>query len=372
LTWILIFFFSVYYFFVLWIRKGWKNLTCSRPEDNGDVSVTIIIPVRNEEKNIGHLLQDLERQEYPEENFEVIVVDDQSEDLSRQIVLDFAVTSRMNIRLLEVDAGPAPKKEAIAEGIRQADGDLILLTDGDSRLEQGWLKTISNYYKFSGKKFIAGPVFIHPERSFFSSMQAVEFASLTGSAAALFSRGYPVMCNGANLAFPKDVFFEVGGYAGNTGVASGDDEFLMKKISRKYPGEVGYLKSKEAIVLTRPADSLPEFFHQRIRWAGKWNKHGLSANMILALFVFLTHCSILAGLILTLSGHVQVFEFAVLLSVKILLEFLLLHDIFRFAGKKMKLLPFFACSILYSIYAVIFGILANTGTYTWKGRKYKK
>jgi poly-beta-1,6-N-acetyl-D-glucosamine synthase len=375
MTWFLLLFILLYGIFIIWIWTGWKKLSFRLSERPEEVFITVIIPVRNEEKNIGLLLHDIQGQDYPAEKFEVIVVDDQSADKTRKIVQDHASASGINIRLLDyVNAEPgeiSSKKGAISHGVRMAGGELILLTDGDSRVQKCWLKTIGRHYAANGLKLIAGPVFIQPDGSFFSAVQAVEFASLIGSAASLFFWGYPAMCNGANLAFSKEFFFEVGGYSGNEDFGSGDDEFLMKKISRRCPGKVGFLKSREAIVLTSPAENLPDFIQQRKRWAGKWRRHGNSTNMVLAVFIFLIHCGILAGFVLTLFGYVSVLNFAVFLSVKIFLEFLLLHDIFEFAGKKMKLLPFFICSILYSFYAVIFGVLANVGSYRWKGRKYK-
>ncbi|MBS0000978.1 MAG: glycosyltransferase [Cyclobacteriaceae bacterium] len=340
-----------------------------------EIFISVVIPVRNEARNIGILLQDLENQDYPANKFEVIVVDDHSTDETREIVMASRLKSVITIRLVEFKntypGQHSSKKAAITAGVDAASGELIVLTDGDSRLKTGWLTFIRNHFTAMDLKLVAGPVFVRSGRSFIGRIQSVEFASLIGSGAALFAWNYPTLCNGANLAFSRRTFLEVGGYSGNEGIISGDDEFLLKKIQKKYPGQAGFLKSREAIVLTPPAENIRNFIQQRKRWAGKWKKHGNSTNMYLALFIFFIHCGILAGFVLTLLGYIPVLNFAGLIFVKIFLEFILIRDIFNFAGMKMEPGPFITCSILYSFYAVIFGILANTGGYSWKGRKYK-
>ena len=77
------------------------------------------------------------------------------------------------------------------------------------------------------------------------------------------------MCNGANLAYERKLFYEVDGFAGIDHIASGDDMLLMHKIAKKYPGKIYYLKSVDAIVSTHPMQSWKQFFNQRIRWASK-------------------------------------------------------------------------------------------------------
>ncbi len=77
------------------------------------------------------------------------------------------------------------------------------------------------------------------------------------------------MCNGANLAYEKQAFEEVGGFTGIDMIASGDDMLLMYKIYHAYPGSVHYLKSPDAIVRTLPVDTVKGFMNQRIRWSSK-------------------------------------------------------------------------------------------------------
>jgi cellulose synthase/poly-beta-1,6-N-acetylglucosamine synthase-like glycosyltransferase len=77
------------------------------------------------------------------------------------------------------------------------------------------------------------------------------------------------MCNGANLAYPKSVFDEVGGFEGIDFKASGDDMLLLQKIAKKYPNKIVYLKNAEYAVITKAQHTLAAFWHQRLRWASK-------------------------------------------------------------------------------------------------------
>ncbi len=374
MIWLITLIIFLYCLFLLWLIAGWEKLIPLPLASPDDIFISIIIPVRNEAGNIELLLTDLERQNYPKEKFEVLIIDDQSTDGTPSRVLDRKEQASIRIIMAELkNASPrslSSKKAAITLGVELAKGDLIILTDGDARVNENWLDTYRKYFDIHYFKLIAGPVFVQSERSFFSKIQTVEFASLVGTGAALFSWRFPALCNGANLAFTREVFFEVDGYRGNEEVISGDDEFLLYKVKRKYPGRIGYLKCRKAVVTTPSSRNLNDFIQQRKRWAGKWKKHGNITNIFLALFIFFIHLCILTGFLLTLLGKVPVIIFLALFFVKILLEYRLINDIFTFAGKKMDKCAFFVCAILYSPYAVIFGILANIGSYTWKGRRY--
>lgn len=103
--------------------------------------------------------------------------------------------------------------------------------------------------------------------------QYIDFVSLQGITAASVSAGFHAMCNGANLAYRKDVFYRVNGFKGIDNIASGDDMLLMNKIKHEFPNAIGFLFSKDAIVSTSPMPDWKAFFNQRIRWASKADKY---------------------------------------------------------------------------------------------------
>ncbi len=99
------------------------------------------------------------------------------------------------------------------------------------------------------------------------------------------------MCNGANLAYKRKMFYDVYGFVGIDKIASGDDMLLMHKIWKQHPAKVHYLKSKEAIVSTQPMKTWKSFFNQRIRWASKARSYDDKRIFLVLLMVYLFNLS---------------------------------------------------------------------------------
>ena len=246
---------------------GWRSVPEYIPAQHATKTrISVIIPARNEEDNIGYLLAALQHQTYPKNLFEVIVIDDHSEDRTAEIVRQFNDVKLLSLQNENINSY---KKKAIETGIAAATGELIVTTDADCIPSENWLKTMAAFKEEQQAVFIAAPVVINCNSSIVQIFQAMDFMVLQGITGAVVHKNDLSMCNGANLAYERKAFDEVNGFAGVDHIASGDDMLLMHKIWRKYPGRVHYLKSKEAIVSTQPMKTWKEFFSQRIRWASK-------------------------------------------------------------------------------------------------------
>jgi poly-beta-1,6-N-acetyl-D-glucosamine synthase len=327
--------------------------------------LSIIIPVRNEQAGIGNLLEDIRIQSY--QNFEVIVVNDNSFDLTTEIVLKFAHQDQRFVLLTSQGNG---KKKALTTGINGSRGEIIVTTDGDCRVGVDWLKTMLKYFQVSGTKMVFGGVRLQGS-SFFSMVQSHEFLSLLGTAAATLWFGFPSMCNGANLAFRKDTFFEVAGYTNNLHIPSGDDEFLMRKIFKTYPDGIQFVGDAKAVVSTSASGSLKEFVHQRVRWAGKWKHDVSSLNAVLAIFIFCFQLSVLVWPMIIATGWIGIGLGMSLFILKFIAEGFFLKKIARFVKVPWKWRAFIFLQIFYSIYAVWIGLISSFSTFEWKGRKLK-
>jgi len=354
--------------------KGWAGIKPDNFEARENLIITILIPVRNEISNISDLVSCLEAQTYPCEKFEVIFIDDHSDDGTYESLVEKSQHSNLRLRVLKLEKvnkhHKSYKKAAITKGIKEAIGDIILLTDGDVQMGECWIQSYAEQFSMKDMKFISGPVMM-TSSSFLEEMQSIEFASLIGTGAALIYYDMPVMCNGANLAFRKEVFFEVGGYEDNREVTSGDDEFLMYKISKLYPGKVSFLKSPNSIVTTLPIRSYMDFYFQRRRWAGKWRKHANIKSKILAVYIFIVHCSYLTLFFFIINQKINLQIIVSIFIIKIILEYIFFKNIYKFFANSLNIFPFVISSLLYSVYAITFGILSNIGGYKWKGRQYK-
>jgi len=353
-----------YVIFLIGLIAGWV-----RVERHGEISdsprlyYSIIIPFRNEAKHLGSLISSLKSIDFPATKFEVILVNDHSTD-------DFLNNlSGLPSNFITINAEGQGKKSALATGIRKSKGEVIVTTDADCKIPEGWLSALQPYFEKQKARLVFGPVAFDQWSSFFKKVQQVEFASLIGSGAATLQWGLPTMCNGANLAFLKTAFLEVGGYNDNVELPSGDDEFLMHKIYASAPEKVHYMKNKNAVVSTKPSGNWNAFFNQRKRWASKWKNYMSIENSLLAILVAIFNLSIIASTVV-LMGKFYL-SLAILLILKIVLEFIFLKSVLNSLTRKLSITAFLFLQICYPYYVVLFGLSANFGSYSWKGRKHQ-
>src|SRR5580692_9980950 len=154
--------------------------------------------------------------------------------------------------LTDSNNNKAYKKLAIETAINNAEGNLIVTSDADCTFNNNWLQTIVSFYETTNAKFIAAPVKIKCSNNLPDIFQTLDFITLQGITAASVSKKFHSMCNGANLAYKKNVFFEVDGFKNIDNIPSGDDMLLMHKIYEKNSGGVFFLKNKKALVTTQP------------------------------------------------------------------------------------------------------------------------
>lgn len=342
--------------------------TFSENSQEPDLKLSVIIAARNEEENIGKLLQTIETQTYPKSLFEVIVVDDHSTDNTATIASSFSFVKLIKLQFDNINSY---KKKAIETGIAAASGDLIVITDADCIVQPGWLKTIAAFKQNTNAVFIAAPVVIENAPTLLQTFQSFDFMVLQGITAASVQKRIHNMCNGANLAYERKTFFEVNGFSGIDHIASGDDMLLMQKISTRFPGRIAYLLSKHAIVTTQPAKTWKEFFSQRIRWASKATNYN-DIRIFSALFlVYFFNCALLALLIAGFWMPYLWLGFLAILFAKIIVEIIFISPVAKFYNKErlLKLFPLY--QPLHIVYTVIAGWLGTFGSFEWKGRKVK-
>lgn len=361
---------------ILWFIQGWKALKAFTYRKHRPIKVSIIIAARDEAENISKTIEDLLAQDYEKEYLEIIFIDDHSTDNTAAIISAYAAQGINLISLNETNTINSYKKKAIETAIGGAKGDLIITTDADCRMGPKWLKTIVSYYQEGGYKMISSPVVYFEEQSRFERAQSLEFLFLIGMGASTIGNNKPSTCNGANLAYERQAFYEVGGFKGIDDLASGDDELLLHKMADKYGNNIGFLKNHDAIVYTQAKPTLRAFIQQRKRWASKSTRYKNKSIIVLGVLVWLFNLSILLNLLVgtaMLLFHIatgqQLLSLALLqCCIKLLIEFLFLKKVTQFARRPelMQLLPLL--NILHIIYIIYIGIAGNSGKYSWKGR----
>lgn len=357
--------------------QGWKGLQSFNPLQpvSGNTKVTVIIPARDEEDNLPPLLTALKAQTYPAHLFEVIVIDDFSSDNTAAVVQQFPAA---NVKLLQLSRFLSAeqrlnsyKKKAIELAVEQATGDIIMTTDADCEMGPDWITTMVQFYEIYQPKFIAAPVSFHRESNFFKVLQSLDFMTMQGITGALAALKEGTMCNGANLAYERKVFYEVDGFKGIDNIASGDDMLLMFKIFKAYPEGVLYLKSEDAIVRTLPVDTFKAFMHQRIRWSSKADKYDDKRLTWVLALVYFWNLAFMAVLVAAFFSTFWMKWALVLLVYKVLVEFYFLVPVARFFNKSDLLTKFIPGQLFHIPYIVVAGWLGKFGSYQWKGRKVK-
>jgi cellulose synthase/poly-beta-1,6-N-acetylglucosamine synthase-like glycosyltransferase len=374
--------------------EGTESPTFNIQHSTFNIPLTIIIPARNEEAHIGHCLQSIVSQPYPAHLRQIIVADDFSTDGTAAIVQSFAAQNVTLLRLSDhiTDRLNSYKKKAIELAIAQATGTLIITTDADCTVPPDWLPTIAAFYQQYRPAFIAAPVAIHPSSRGegqgvrlrpIEIFQALDFMTLQGITGASVYKKIHTMCNGANLAYERSAFYEVGGFAGIDHIASGDDMLLMHKIYQRYPQRVLFLKSQHAIVHTEPVHTIRQFLNQRIRWASKADKYDDKRIFWVLVLVYLFNVMLLVlpivSLLIDSQFPIPNSKFRItglqfwlaLLLLKTVIELYFLYPVAKFFGKTVILWWFPIAQPFHILYTVVAGWLGKFGSYQWKGRQVR-
>lgn len=369
---------SGYLLLLLYYSIGWQGLAEFSAEKEAagvlyPLTISIIIPARNEEKSLPVLLDSIRRQSYPMHLFEVIVADDFSTDRTVSICRQYSFVKCISLKDFVTDNINSYKKKAIELGIQQSKGELIVTTDADCMVPADWLQTIASFFSAHPSQLIVMPVAINNTTGPVEIFQALDFMSLQGITAASVYKNVHSMCNGANLAYTRKAFDAVNGFKGIDAIASGDDMLLMHKIAEKYPEGIRYLKSHNVIVQTEPVHSVAAFINQRIRWASKADKYDDKRIFVVLFFVYVVNVVLLLlPLWSIVSGQGMLFTFwLILIAAKTIFELIFLFPVANFFDMQRLLWWFPLAQPFHILYTVVAGLLGKFGSYKWKGRKVK-
>lgn len=332
---------------------------------------SIIVAFRNESENLTVLLDSIKDLNYPIDLFEIILVDDFSEDDSTRKVYEwrmqngsFQTTLLENVRL-----SGSPKKDAISRAVPIVQQDWLITTDADCVVPRNWLLTLDQYIQKNEVVMIAGPVSFHVNNSFLHHFQQLDLTSLQGATIGSFGLDLAFMCSGSNLCYTKSLFQELHGFKGNKKIASGDDVFLLQKAMRKFPEKVHFLKSKDLIVHTKAEKSWTRLFQQRVRWASKTSSYQSVFGKDLAVIVFAANFTIVLTYCLFSLNLVSWLTLVFLFALKFVTDYILLYKTNRFLRKKrMRFL--LIGSLLYPFFCVSVAVYSWFGQFEWKGRRF--
>jgi cellulose synthase/poly-beta-1,6-N-acetylglucosamine synthase-like glycosyltransferase len=357
----------LYSFWIRGLSKVWDEKVLSffvDTEKEKLPTVSLVIPFRNEEKNLPALLNDINQFDYPVELLECIFVDDHSDDNSVSVIND----SKLKFSFKIIQSSSNGKKAAITKGVDIATHTWIVTTDADTRWDSHALRMLMSHPKLNEVEMVCGVVELKGSgNNLLNVLQVQEYAILQAAGVSSLFRHEPLLNSGANLAFRKDAFTDVEGYKNHQHIASGDDVFLMLSFMNKWNDSV--VSNPKSKISTATVNSWSAYFQQRSRWGMK-ARHYKDKNLLQIGFLFL----------LSNLGMVAMM-IAACLSIYYLLIFLI-AVLFRFSAEQALLKRYYAyynsplssmqVLILSVFYPIVFLITLVSGWIapgSWKGRK---
>ena len=333
---------------------------------------SIIIPFRNEAENLPRLVQSIKALNYSRNHFEIIFVDDASEDSSVEIIKGQLSKNKAHYTIIQNERTThSPKKDAITAGIKKAKNDWIVTTDADCILPKYWLDCFDEFIQKTNALCIAAPVNYINENSFLNRFQILDILSLQGATIGGFGIKNPFLCNGANFAYKKEIFQSLNGFDNNSKIASGDDIFLLEKVAKTYPKRLHYLKCYHSIVKTNTQPSWETLISQRIRWAAKTSAYNWFGKLT-GIFVLLMNVLVIASFILSIFGFFSLRAWIYIMIIKFNIDFYLIYKSGSFFEQKEVLRSFIFGFIIYPFFSVYVALVSLFSKDTWKGRTFKK
>ncbi len=365
----------IYIFIISHLFTTWREIEEWSTDDHfqPETKVSIIIPFRNEEARIQQCIASVLSNRYPKQLYEVIAINDHSDDNSAEIVKAIAAKNLKYFSLKDATSNSAlkGKKEALKFGISKAEGKLIITLDGDCIVGKLWLRQLVSYYEYSKLPIIVGMVSLIGENNVLESFQIMDTCGTMGLHAAGIHNRTHFLANGANLIFEKKLFEEIDPYKENMNFASGDDVFFVNKVAAQNPHNIGFLKSKESIVETYCLKNWQSLWNQRKRWASKSSAFSGGLYKWITGIIWLLSLTLSLNLLLIpFSSFTTVYIIAIQLLIISIVNYVYLKNMTHYFGKSESLRFFLPGLLMHLLYILIGGFIAMIGgKYSWKGRR---
>jgi biofilm PGA synthesis N-glycosyltransferase PgaC len=337
-----------YFFLLLKIYRDLLKIITFKASSDPVTFVSVIVACRNEQENLPVLLNSIGLQDYPKELFEVIIVDDNSSDRTFEIASSF----EGSYKLTPIYNKGIGKKQAIRSGIVVSSGSLILTTDADCLMGKSWIRTIAAFYEKHKPEMIICPVQIEHGSGFFRKFQELEFISLQGITAGSSFSGKGVMCNGANLSYTREAYFNNSDNLHDE-IASGDDVFLLYSLKKNKHSKIMWLESADAMIITAPSSTAGSFLKQRSRWISKSKAYNDKFTLLLGIVTFVTIILQISVLLEVVVNQVYIWVFILIFLIKSIPDFLILHNTSVRYGCKDLLKWFLPAQFVYPFYVMV-------------------
>jgi glycosyltransferase involved in cell wall biosynthesis len=328
-------FFQVVYLIFIYGRLAFffRPVKNSPEEDQKPEPVTVMVVARNEEENLKKLIPALAAQVYP--NFEIMVVNDQSEDGTTEL-LETLMGKYRNLRTVSIAYTPqhvTPKKYALTLGIKVAKNDVILLTDADCLpATHNWIRLMTAPVRLSNKTFAIGYGAYRQASGFLNRMIQYEtvFTALQYFSFGLWKS--PYMAVGRNLCYRKSFFMEKKAFKNFWHVLGGDDDLFVNQYANR--SNTGLVIDPESITISEPKETFKAYNIQKKRHFQAGKHYKTVDKLKIGIFAFSHLLFWISGVALMALSPDWQFQAAVLAIM--ILRMTITYGVFRGAYRKLE------------------------------------
>ena len=327
------------------------------------LSLSIVIPFRNERLRWNDLLESLVALDQGSCELEIIFIDDHSSDDGVDHLKKWILGCDKPVSLISLSEGSSGKKQAIEKAIETAKYDWIFTLDADSAIHPSFLTVFAAHMEV-GKSVYLMPV-IEKDNGFFLSKVEADMLSVISFCSV--GHQWPLLANGAGMIYKKELFNALRPYANNSSVLSGDDLFFLEKLIPKKRHEIQSFNNKELTIITDSPKSYFQMLIRAVRWSTKMSRVQLTRTKFVGLVVFLCNVSLFPIVLYHICSS-SFYSLYIVLGFKFLIDFLLL-----LLNKKNELtFNYFINSILtfifYPFHLLVVLSYSIFNRSKWKGR----
>ncbi len=362
--------FSALYFLLIFIFSFGLFRRKKKGGNEELLRYSILIPARNEAENIRTILSSIHALDYPQDKYEVIVIDDHSIDQTYQLACQYKKTmpELQVIRVNERQRGVSSKKNALITGIMHAQYEIIATTDADCVVPPAWLSTINREFMPHVGAVYSLCYLDKIKDTFFNKFQSFDFLSLFSIGIAATGWGWHFAVSGSNFFYRKKTYTEAGGYGSISHIVAGDDDLFAQRIATKTNWKISYCHAPAAYVYSKPPQSINGFFKQKKRWASKI-RYWRASMIAVGSFYYLVNLAIIVAFAMYFIDHNVLY--LLLPMTKFVID-CYMYSLGLWKIKRQKMLWIYPLWAIINIpYVLIMSIAGQIGGIKWKGIDYQ-
>ena len=336
-----------------------KRMNQKSKKETDYVNISVIIAARNEAENIPDLIKSLKDLDYPEKLFEIIIVDDNSNDGTLDLLYNYSNSvNNLSVFSLEKDLASG-KRNALSLGISKSKYKNIMITDADCRPEKDWLKSCSEVFS-DGFNFLFGVAPFFQHKNLVNKISCFENLRNSILSFSMELIGLPYSAAARNFGFNKTVFESIGGYSGTSDTLSGDDDLLLREAVKKNE-KIGVVTNINSYVYSESKRNIGEYFRQKARHT-QTSFHYLTKHKLLLGFWHLLNLFFLFSPILMIINSL----FGILFPLKLLIDLVVVKSAQKKFGYKFTVFDSLYLQIIYELFLIVHFFNARFSEVKWK------